>query len=117
MNSLQRWLDGGEGTSTEVIRYFDHAFAAVTVDPTSTARAASFNRNRIRLCGGRGLSTTELSEMAQLFDAQGVERFFVWLSPGPRIETIREWRTAQRAVKVPWTEYPTMVHKRSFVRY
>jgi hypothetical protein len=54
MNSLQRWLDGGEGASTQIIRYFDHAFAAVTVDPTSTASAASFNRNRIRLCGGRG---------------------------------------------------------------
>jgi GNAT superfamily N-acetyltransferase len=110
MNSLQRGLDGGDGASTEVVRYFDHAFATVSVDPTSTARAASFNRNHIRLCGGRGLSTIELNEIAQMFDAQGVECFFVWLSPGPGIKTVREWLTALGAVKVPWTEYPTMVH-------
>jgi ATP-dependent Clp protease adaptor protein ClpS len=36
--------------------------------------------------------------------------FFVWLSPGPGIETVREWLTGRGAVKAPWTDYLTMVH-------
>jgi hypothetical protein len=110
MNHLQRWLDSSEDASTAVTRYFDHGLAAVTVDPTSADRAASPNRNRIRLCGGQGLSATELDDMARLFDVRGVERFFVWLSPGPGIEIVHEWLAARGAAKVPWTQYPTMVH-------
>src|SRR5215475_8715289 len=109
MSHLQRWLNSGEVPSSAVTHYFDHACAAVTVDPASTARAASWNRNAMRLRGGRGLSATELNEMAQLFSAQSVERFFVWLSPGPASEVVREWLGARGAEKVRWTQYPTMV--------
>jgi GNAT superfamily N-acetyltransferase len=110
MNRLQRWLDINKGNSTAVTHYFDRAFASVTVDPASTSPAASMNRNAMRLCGGRGLSATELDEMVQLFDAQAVERFFVWLNPGPGSEVVREWLNARDAIKVRWTQYPTMVH-------
>jgi GNAT superfamily N-acetyltransferase len=110
VNRLQRWFDAGEATSTAVTHYFDHAHAVATVDPSSTSGAASFNRNRIRLCGGRGLSGRQLREMAQLFDTAGVARFFVWLSPGPGLEIVREWLAAEGAARVPWTRYPTMLH-------
>jgi len=110
MAGLQRWLDDCTRSSTTFVHYVDHAFAAVTVDPTSRSRAASFNKNAIRLCGGRGLSVSELNWMARLFSAADVERFFVWLSPGPGSDVIREWLVDNRAVQIPWTRYPTMVH-------
>ena len=78
---------------------------------TSTSPAASFNRNRICLSGTEGGLTLEgLIEMLKLFDAQRVNRSFVWLSPGPGIERVREWLARLAYVKVPWTRYPTLVH-------
>jgi len=85
--------------------------AEVTIDATSTAPAASFNRNRIYLCGGEaGLTQQGLVELTALFDAQQIDRYFVWLSPGPDLELIREWLQALDFVKVPWTRYPTLVY-------
>jgi GNAT superfamily N-acetyltransferase len=107
---MQRWLDTADQNPAVTLHYFDHAFAAVTVDPTSDAPAASLNRNAIRLCGGRGLTESDLCEMARLFEARAVERFFIWLYPGPGMEVVRGWLAAIGAVKVPWTRYPTMVH-------
>jgi GNAT superfamily N-acetyltransferase len=109
MHRLRRWLDISELPATTVSYYVNHPSIAVTVDPTSDARAASMNRNRIHLCGGQGVSAAELLKIAALFEAHGVRRFFLWLSPGPATELPRAFLVATHAVKVSWTRYPTLV--------
>lgn len=84
--------------------------AQITVDPASTEPAASLNRNRIYLCGrAGGLTYDELIALINQFDAKAVKRAFVWLSPGPDLDTVREWLRALGLVKVTWTRYPTLL--------
>jgi GNAT superfamily N-acetyltransferase len=109
MHRLQLWLDGSELPAT-ARRHVVDASAAVIVDPTSNSPAASLNRNAIRLSGAPGLRADDLANMSSLFSAAGVERYFVWLSPGPASSEVLPWLKAQGAVKVPWTRYPTMIH-------
>jgi GNAT superfamily N-acetyltransferase len=114
MRRLHSWMDANGGVPTEERHRFDRApfgRAEVTIDATSTAPAASYNRNRIQLCGSEGgLTRQGLGEMVALFDAKKIGRFFVWLSPGPDLELVREWLEALDFVKVPWTRYPTLMH-------
>lgn len=114
MRRLQSWMEPGVSSPAGVRHQFDRppfGRAEVTVDSTSMAPAASYNRNQICLCGTEGGLTFEgLNEMIGLFVAQGVSRFFVWLSPGPDIGLVREWLAALAFVKVPWTRYPTLAH-------
>ncbi len=37
-----------------------------------------------------------------------MQRFFVWVSPGPEMDTIRGWLAARGFTRVPWTSYPTL---------
>jgi GNAT superfamily N-acetyltransferase len=114
MRRLQSWLQNTEPFAARTRYQLDQppfGHAEVTVDATSTAPAASFNRNRICLCGSEGgLSRDGLNEMIGLFATRGVTRFFVWLSPGSGIELVREWLAESRFVKVPWTRYPTLAY-------
>ena len=114
MRRLQSWMESKASSPTWSRHQFDRppfGNAEVTVDAASNSPAASFNRNRICLCGSEGgLTRDGLTEMIQLFDAQRVKRFFVWLSPGSGIEVVREWLGALGFVKVPWTRYPTLAH-------
>jgi GNAT superfamily N-acetyltransferase len=109
MLRLQRWLNVSELPGTAVSYFVDHPCVAVTVDPASDARAASLNRNRVCFCSGQGMDTAEFRKIVALFEAHGVSRFFVWLSPGPQIEVIRALLATVGAVKVTWTRYPTLV--------
>lgn len=112
MRRLQSWLQSNEPHSTLTRHQFTrppYGQAEVTVDAASTALAASFNHNRIYLCGREGgLTRDGLREMTGLFAVQDVRRFFVWLSPGFGIELVREWLHELHLVKVPWTRYPTL---------
>ena len=114
MRALQSWIDSGESSATCVRQQFSRppfGFAEVTVDPRSTEPAASYNRNRIVLCGSSGgLTLDGLHEMIGLFHSREVDRFFVWLSPGPNLDLIRGWFRTLGFVKVPWTRYPTLLH-------
>ena len=109
---LNTWLESLEGRDLE-----RHEFnraplgrAGVTLDPTSTAPAASMNRNRISLCGAEGgLTRDGLAELAAMFTARGIPRFFVWLSPGPGDAEVREWLRAMSFARVKWTRYPTLL--------
>ena len=111
---LQIWLEPAAPSPTWSRHRFDrppYGFADVTVDVSSTSPAASYNRNRICLSGAEGgLTFDGLIEMLRLFDTQRVNRSFVWLSPGPGIERVREWLARLAFVKVPWTRYPTLIH-------
>jgi len=109
MHRLQRWLNVSELRATTVSHYANHPSITVTIDPTSDARAASLNRNRIYCCGGEALDQAEFLRIAALFEQHRVSRFFAWLIPGPEIAASREMLTAERTVKVMWTRYPTLV--------
>jgi GNAT superfamily N-acetyltransferase len=109
IHRLQHWLDGSELPATTTRHVID-ANATVLVDPASNSPAASLNRNAIRLSGAAGQTPQDFEHMARLFEAAGVDRHFVWLSPGPGADATREWLKTRGAVKVPWTRYPTLVH-------
>jgi hypothetical protein len=82
----------------------------ITVDATSCERAASLNRNRIYVCGrAGGLSHEGLVALIDRFNANNVQRAFLWLSPGPDMDTVREWIRALGLVKVSWTRYPALL--------
>ena len=60
----------------------------VSILPGEESPYASANYNRIYLCGADGGLTAEgLVRLFKLFDDAGVSRFFVWLSPGPDMDT------------------------------
>jgi GNAT superfamily N-acetyltransferase len=114
MYRLRSWMEADAPSATWKRYQFDRppfGRAEVTIDVASTAPAASYNRNRIFLCGSDGgLTRDGLNEMIHLFAAQGVSRYFVWLSPGPDLPLVREWLGDFGFVKVPWTRYPTLAH-------
>jgi len=107
--SIEDW----EFQPTRLRRRFDappFGFAHVTMDPTSTQPTASFNRNRVCLCGREGgLTEKGLQELLGLFDAKNIDRVFVWLSPGSDMDQVRGWLEANALSKVVWTRYPVLV--------
>lgn len=112
MIELNTWLESLEAPDIERHEFDRAPFgrAHLTLDPSSTARAASLNRNRVCLCGADGgLTRDGLAELSAKFTARGIDRFFVWLSPGPRDAEVREWLEAMSFTRVKWTRYPTLL--------
>ena len=83
----------------------------VTIDPSRQGPYASGNRNRVHLCGAEpDLRPEGLARLIDEFTSAGVKRFFVWLSPGPDMDTVRGWlKQAGFAPRMQWTRYPTLV--------
>lgn len=112
MRELTSWLESQDGVPAER-HEFDgppHGRVLITLDAGSTAPAASFNRNRIYLCGAEGgLTENGLRTHVEMFETRGIPRVFAWLSPGPDIDLVREWLRALSFSKVQWTRYPTML--------
>src|SRR5215813_8432557 len=68
--------------------------AYVTVSLAEQGHYASSNFNRVHLCGAEeGLTADGMARIANLFRQAGVQRFYVWLSPGPHMEVVRGWLT------------------------
>ena len=112
MRDLTIWLDVEKDGIAERISCAGapQGRAYVTIDPASTAPAASFNQNRIVLCGTDGGLTREgLAQLVERFTSRGIGRLFVWLNPGPDVESVRDWLTSLSFSRVPWTRYPTML--------
>ena len=83
--------------------------AYVTLDATSTSPAASFNENRVYLCGAQGgLRPQGIDRLIRLFEDRKIAPFFVWLSPGPGLTEVCSWLDAAGFSKVLWTRYPTL---------
>jgi GNAT superfamily N-acetyltransferase len=81
----------------------------VTIDPDRQTPFASSNLNRAYLCGTEpGMTSDGVTRLIDLFVAEGVRRFFVWLSPGPDMETVRGWLEACGLSRVRRTGYPTL---------
>ncbi|MFZ1989873.1 MAG: GNAT family N-acetyltransferase [Alphaproteobacteria bacterium] len=113
MKRLQIWLDQNGAAATVERRHYDGApfgKAYVTIDPSAQAPVASTNRNRIYLCGHEpGLTRDGLEQLFALFKSHGVERFFVWLLPGPGREEVAAWLRELGFGLNPWTRYVTML--------
>lgn len=113
VRQLNSWIEQQEERRLEVHRLeavpFGHA--EVSIDVHATSPVASFNRNRIYLCGdGTGLSLSGLQDIVALFEAQDIRRYFAWLSPGPNIDVVRDWLASLGFKRVVWTRYPTLLH-------
>jgi GNAT superfamily N-acetyltransferase len=112
LKRLTMWLDSRCQPDSRVRRQFDGApFGScyVTVDPGRQDSAASANLNRVYLCGTEaGLQPEGLDHLIELFTAEGVRRFFVWLSPGPDMDRVRGWLRQRGLSRPRWTAYPTL---------
>lgn len=112
MKRLAVWLDMQCQPDNLVRRQFSGApfgGAYVTTDPDHQAKAASANMNRVYLCGAEaGMDRETVPRLIDLFASEGVSRFFVWLSPGPDMETARGWLGENGLSRVRWTRYPTL---------
>jgi GNAT superfamily N-acetyltransferase len=95
MKRLTQWLDGQRPPARFIRKRFDGSpfgNCYVTIDPDRQARFASGNMNRVHLCGAEpGMDSDSIRRIVDLFAAEGIERFFVWLSPGPEMEAVRGW--------------------------
>jgi GNAT superfamily N-acetyltransferase len=106
------WLDDRCESDSRVRKQFHGApFGScyVTIDPDRQGTAASANLNRVYLCGTEsGMTPEGLDHLIELFTAEGVKRFFVWLSPGPDMDRVRGWLKERGLSRVRWTGYPTL---------
>jgi GNAT superfamily N-acetyltransferase len=112
LRRLAAWLDG-RCQPDNLIRKQLHGApfgdCYVTIDPDRQGPLASFNQNRVYLCGAEaGMGPDSIGRLIELFRAEAVRRFFVWLSPGPDMEAMRGWLEADGLSRVRHTGYPTL---------
>jgi GNAT superfamily N-acetyltransferase len=82
----------------------------LTIDPQRQGKIASANFNRVYLCGReRGIEAGSAAHWIELFTSHDVDRFFVWLSPGPDMDAVRGWLEAAGLSRVPYVRYPTLL--------
>jgi GNAT superfamily N-acetyltransferase len=113
MQRLVPWLDGNCQPDHVARRQFDappfgHCY--LTIDTERQGPLASFNFNRVYLCGRQaGMESGNVVQWIELFAASNVKKFFVWLSPGPDMDAVRGWLEASGFTQVPHVSYPTLV--------
>jgi N-acetylglutamate synthase-like GNAT family acetyltransferase len=112
MKRLSIWLDRSCQPEGLVRRQFatpPFGSCYLTLDPARQAPFASSNYNRIHVCGTEpGLEPDGIERLIQQFQAAGVRRFFVWLSPGPDMHTVRGWLDRAGFSQIRRTGYPTL---------
>jgi GNAT superfamily N-acetyltransferase len=112
MKRLAVWLDARCEPDSLFRRAFDRppfGQCYVTLDPERQGPFASLNMNRVHLCGTEaGLTTSGIAGLIDRFATERIKRFFVWLSPGPDMDTVRGWLEAQGLSRVRRTGYPTL---------
>jgi hypothetical protein len=108
---LSAWLDANCRAGQVAREWIDlpsFGVAYVSIDEQSTARAASFNLNRVYLCAGAEvLSSPSGPRLIEMFTTRGISRFFVWLSPPATTHIAPDAPVLFN--RVEWTEYPTLV--------
>ena len=113
MKRLTQWLDENCKPDSHACRRFDGpplGNCYLTIDATRQGELASFNLNRVYLCGMEaGLEPGTITRWIKLFVDSGVKKFFVWLSPGPDMATVRGWLEAAGLSRVPFVRYPTLL--------
>jgi hypothetical protein len=112
MRRLAQWLDGQCPPKSFVRKRFEgrpYGNCYVTVDPGRQAPVASFNMNRVYLCGAAaGMDSGSIRRLIDLFASAGIARFFVWLSPGPDMETVRDCLEQSGLSRIRHVGYPTL---------
>jgi hypothetical protein len=112
MKRLAAWLDARCEPDNLVCRQFNEppfGQCYVTIDPERQGPFASINMNRVYLCGAEnGLTSQGIARLIELFTSKNVKRFFVWLSPGPRMGAVRDWLETEGLSRVRRTGYPTL---------
>jgi len=112
MKRLAAWLDPRCEPDNLACRQFDEppfGQCYVTSDPERQGPLASINMNRVHLCGAEnGLTSQGITRLIELFASKDVKRFFVWLSPGPRMEAARDWLETEGLTRIRRTGYPTL---------
>jgi GNAT superfamily N-acetyltransferase len=112
MRRLVRWLDGRcQPDSLARKQFHGSPFGDcyITIDPDRQTPYASANMNRAYLCGTEpGMDFDSMARLIELFSAEGVKRFFVWLSPGPDMDTMRRWLEGSGFCRIRRTGYPTL---------
>ena len=84
--------------------------AYVSISLAEQGPHASSNFNRVHLSGAEhGLTADGMARIADLFRQAGVKKFYVWLSPGPRIDAVRGWLSDAGMARVQYVRYPTLV--------
>ena len=112
MQRLAVWLD--DNCQPESLARRQSGDGYLTIDPSRQGDIASANFNRVYLCGReQGVEEDSVGRWIDLFQQHGVKKFFVWLSPGPDMHTVRGWLEAGGFSRVPWVRYPTLLHERS----
>jgi GNAT superfamily N-acetyltransferase len=110
MQRLALWLDENCQPESLVRHRFGDGF--LTIDPQRQGDTASGNYNRVYLCGREsGMVADSVARWIDLFTSHGVKKFFVWLSPGPDMETVRGWLEAGGLSRVPYVRYPTLLRE------
>jgi hypothetical protein len=116
MKRLTVWLETRIQPESLVRRQFQGApfgDAYVTIDPECQTPFASGNSNRVHLCGAEaGMDGDSINHLIDLFAAEGVRRFFVWLSPGPDIDRARGWIENSGLSRIRHVGYPTLCRER-----
>jgi hypothetical protein len=116
MKRLTAWLDTQNQPDGLVGRRFHgvpFADAYLTIDPGRQSPYASANRNRVYLCGAEaGMGADSGARLVDFFAGHGIRRFFVWLSPGPHMERVRDLLDQAGLSRVHWTRYPTLCRER-----
>jgi hypothetical protein len=116
MKRLTAWLDTQNQPDRHAGRRFHgvpFAGAYLTIDPERQAPYASANPNRVHLCGAEeGMGTDGAARLIEFFADHGVQRFFVWLSPGPGVDMARDLINQAGLSRVHWTRYPTLCRER-----
>ena len=112
MKRLAAWLDARCEPDGLVCRQFSElplGECYVTIDPERQGPFASVNMNCVHLCGAEnGLTSQGIARLIDLFASKNVKRFFVRLSPGPRMGAVRDWLETEGLSRIRRTGYPTL---------
>jgi N-acetylglutamate synthase-like GNAT family acetyltransferase len=116
MKRLTAWLDTRTRPDHLIRKQFSGApfgDAYVTIDPEHQSPFASANLNRVHWCGAEaGIGADSVARLIELFAAEGVQRFFIWLSPGPQMDVVRGWIEQSGLSRIRRTGYPTLCRDR-----
>jgi GNAT superfamily N-acetyltransferase len=105
---MDKWARA-DGLQQHVFDAAPFGAAYVSISPAEQGPYASANVNRIYLCGAEeGLTAAGLGHIADRFRQAGVDRYFVWLSPGPRMEVVRGWLEDAGMTRRPYVRHPTL---------
>ena len=116
MKRLIAWLDTQnrpDGLAGRGFHGVPFADAYVTIDPERQSPYASANLNRVHLCGTEaGMNADSVQRLIGFFADHGVQRFFVWLSPGPDMDMARDLLDQAGFSRIRRTGYPTLCRER-----